>query len=441
MCGSTTGNAINYKGRATDFHNLFAANASGNQSRGNKNYGYADVFDLFYTDQYMTDDGNDGYSYDEITFEPGDIDKGRLARAIFYMATMYKDDEVDTANNINMKGLQIVEDDVPYVAGNNCYFAIGNLTDLLEWNEDVPVDYLEMQHNISVYTDTNNPDGIAQGNRNPYVDYPGLVDYVYGNKKNEPGNLNSLTPSMNGLLSSGQTDFHYALKEAKREYGLGDTLTSSDFTVVGVNEDFTISDASTISSIHNSLETHTFAESDGDSIKATISTTTNEIKYQINLNPMGLCSNSAILSSSGLSATAHSQDQNVSYGGIPFVANYSTSLAAGATFYIRNISAGGVTFATSNSELTRFSIETRDSYTVDRVYIKACASNSTSSYKLTIKVGDTVLLQEETVSYLKNGFTCFGGRFAEPVTGKISYVFTGSNALKINSIAFNSILS
>ena len=89
MCGSVTGNAVNCKGRATDFHNLFAANASGNQSRGNKNYGYADVLAPSYTTRFMTDDGNDGYSYDEIIFEPGDIDKGRLARAIFYMATMY----------------------------------------------------------------------------------------------------------------------------------------------------------------------------------------------------------------------------------------------------------------------------------------------------------------------------------------------------------------
>ena len=441
MCGSTTGEAIKQKGRATDFHNLFAANASGNQSRGNKNYGYADIFDTFYSNQYMTDNGNDGYSYDEFIFEPGDIDKGRLARAIFYMATMYKDDEVDTANNINMKGLQIVEDPVPYVAGNNCYFAIGNLTDLLEWNEDVPVDYLEMQHNISVYTDSDNPDGVAQGNRNPYVDYPELVDYVYGSKKNQAGSLNNLTPSMTNLVSSGQIEFHHAIKEAKREYGLGEMLSARDYKIVSVLDDFKVLDASMVSSIFNTLDGHTFAESDGDSIEATIVTTSNRITYQINLNPMGLCSNNVTLSSSGISPTVHSQDQNVSYGGIPFVVRYDTSLASGATFYIRNISTGGVTLGSGNSELTSFLIETKDSYTVDRAYIKACASNTNSSYKLTIKVGDTVLVNEQTVSYLKNGFTCFGGRLDEPATGKISYLFTGSNALKINSIAFNSILS
>ena len=230
MCGSPTGDAIKQKGRATDFHNLFAANASGNQSRQNKNYGYADVLATSYETKYMTADGNDGYSYDEFIFEPGDIDKGRLARAIFYMATMYKDDELDTANGITMKGLRIVEEPVSYVAGNDCAFAIGNLTDLLEWNEDVPVDYLEMQHNLSVYTDIANPDGVAQGNRNPYVDYPGLVDYVYGSKKNQPGTLKDVMASASYLNSENHTLSHYAIKEAKREYGYGQTLMPSDYS-------------------------------------------------------------------------------------------------------------------------------------------------------------------------------------------------------------------
>ena len=166
MTGFSTGTAVKALGRATDFHNLFAANASGNQSRGNKNYGYANAIAPSYTISFSSDNGMDGYTYDETIFEPGDIDKGRLARAIFYMATMYKDAETDTANNINMKGLTIVEDPVTYVAGNNCAFAIGNLSELLEWNRSVPVDYLEMQHNISVYTNTDNPEGVAQGNIN-----------------------------------------------------------------------------------------------------------------------------------------------------------------------------------------------------------------------------------------------------------------------------------
>ena len=439
MCGSTTSNAVSFKGRATDFHNLFAANASGNQSRGNKNYGYANPLVTSYDQRNDIDNGKDGYTFDEIIFEPGDIDKGRLARALFYMATMYKDDEVDTSNNIKMKGLTIVEEPVSYVAGNDCAFAIGNLIDLLEWNEDYAVDYLEMQHNISVYTDTNNPDGVAQGNRNPYVDYPGLVDYVYGSKKNQPGSLKDVVASASYLNSEDDSVSHYALLEAKREHGYGETLSKDDYQVVAVNNNYSYNLVS--NSITHSLQGHTFTESDGDYVNAIIMTPLNTINYQILLNPMGACSDVIALSASGISATIHNQEQDVTFGGIPFVLKYETSIADSASFYIRNIGTGGVTLGSSNSELTKFVLKTKNEYTVDKAFIKACASNTSSSFSLTINVGDAVLLNNATVSYLKNGFNCYGGALNEPLTGQVSFIFTGSNALKINSIAFNQIIA
>ena len=439
MCGSTTSNAVSFKGRATDFHNLFAANASGNQSRGNKNYGYANPLAISYDNRNMVDDGKDGYSFDEIIFEPGDIDKGRLARAIFYMATMYKNDEMDTSNSINMRGLKIVEEPVSYVAGNSCAFAIGNLSDLLEWNEDYAVDYLEMQHNIAVYTDANNPDGMAQGNRNPYVDFPGLVDYVYGSKKNQPGLLKDVVASASYLDSESEELSHYALLEAKREHGYGETLSKDDYQVVAVKKNYSYELVN--SNISHSLNGHTFSESDGDSINASITTPLNTINYQILLNPMGMCNNVATLSSSGISATNHSSDQDITFEGIPFILRYDTTIAFGATFYIRNISAGGVTLGSSNSELTKFVLKTKNEYTVDRAFIKACASNTSSSFTLTIKVGETVLLNDVTVSYLKNGFNCYGSTLSEPLTGQVSFIFTGSNALKINSVAFNALIA
>ena len=51
MTGSPTSEAIKYKGRATDFHNLFAAQSSTNGSRGNKNYGTADSTKVGYIDR------------------------------------------------------------------------------------------------------------------------------------------------------------------------------------------------------------------------------------------------------------------------------------------------------------------------------------------------------------------------------------------------------
>ena len=443
MCGSPTGEAVKQLGRATDFHNLFAANASGNQSRGNKNYGYVDVLATSYVTTYMSDNGNDGYSYDEFIFEPGDIDKGRLARAIFYMATMYKDDEVDAVNNINMKGLKIVEEPVSYVAGNNCAFAIGNLTDLLEWNEDNPVDYLEMQHNISVYKDADNPEGVAQGNRNPYVDYPGLVEYVYGSKKNQAGTLKDVVASASYLDLDKEGISHYALKEAKREYGYGDTLTASDYKVVGVNHNYTYQDPK--EDIIHSLDNHTFTESDGDAVNAQIATTTNNIFYNINLNPMGMCSTgSIVITADGVNKSQKGVNQEVSYGGYDFLLNFETSYSGEMT--INNIWSNGsgsekigVTYGSNNRVLSKLTITTKESYTVDSAYIKAMAGNASSSYSLTIKVGDTVVFTK-TIND-SNNWKVFGGALSEPLTGQVSFTFTGSASLKINSIAFNALIA
>ena len=440
MCGSTTGNAINYKGRATDFHNLFAANASGNQSRGNKNYGYANAVSESYAIQYSSDNGRDGYTYDETIFEPGDIDKGRLARAIFYMATMYKDAEQDTANNINMKGLTIVEDPVTYVAGNNCAFAIGNLSELLEWNKNVPVDYLEMQHNLSVYTNSDNPDGLAQGNRNPYVDYPGLVDYVYGSKKDQPGTLKDVVASASYLDCESREISHYAIKQARREYGLGDTVTPGDYKVVEVYKNYSYSEVT--NNLTHSLSNHPFSESDGDKIEARITTPINEIKYAISLNPLGACSSGILdVTTTGINKKTPDVDQSVTYGNVGFTFNFSTTYdgVSSSGMTINNISAGGITIGSSTRALTKLVITSNASYTVDRVYIKAQAGNVSSSYSLTIKVGDRVAFT--TTINDSTAWRDIGGALNEPLTGQISFIFSGSNSLKINSIAFNALIA
>ena len=440
MCGSTTSNAVAFKGRATDFHNLFAANASGNQSRGNKNYGYANAISESYTTQFSSDNGKDGYTYDETIFEPGDIDKGRLARAIFYMATMYKDAEQDTSNNINMKGLTIVEDPVTYVAGNDCKFAIGNLSELLEWNKNVQVDYLEMQHNISVYVNTNNPDGVAQGNRNPYVDYPGLVDYVYGSKKDQPGTLKDVVASASYLECEDKGISHFAIKEAKRDYGIGETVSADDYKVVQVYKNYSYSLVS--SNVSHSLAGHSFSESDGDSIEAKITVQGNELKYQIGLNPLAAC-NSGILdvTTTGINKKTPDVDQSVTYGNVGFTFNFSTTYDAVASsgMTINNISAGGITVGSGTRVLTKLTIASSASYTVDKVFIKAQAGNASSNYTLTIKVGDTVAFTK-TIND-STAWKDFGGALSEPLTGQISFIFIGSSSLKINSIAFNALIA
>ena len=433
MCGQTTGDAVKTKGRATDFHNLFASEAGGNQSRGNKNYGNANKSAETYVDRTV-DNGIDGYSYDNVTFEPANIDKGRVARAIFYMATMYKDAEDD------MDGLRILEDNVKYPFESGREYAIGNLSTLLSWNNAYRVDYLEMQHNIAVYSDANNPDGIAQGNRNPYVDFPELVDYVYGSKKNDAGTLKGIIASASYLGLKDEGLSHYAIKEAKRSFSYGETLTANDYVVVGVNKDYSYQIET--NNITHSFNNHTFLESEGESVTATVTTPIHTLSYLITLDPMGQCNNGPlVLTTTGINKKTPDTDQSVTYGNVPFTFNFSTSYSSVSTdgLTINNISAGGITVGSSTRALTKLTITTKESYTVDAIYIKAQAGNASSSFSLNIKVGDESI-KTSTVND-NSGWKIFGSALNEPLTGKISFVFSGSNSLKINSIAFNSISS
>lgn len=431
MCGSITADAVKRVGRATDFHNLFAANSSANSSRGNKNYGNADKTNEYYQNR-TTQNGLDGYSFDPTNFEPADKDKGRVARAIFYMAMMYKDDEKDEINNITMKGLRIVEEPVTYVQGEEGAFAIGNLSTLLDWNKKYPVDYLEMQHNISVYKDKNSIDGFAQGNRNPFVDYPVLADYVYGVNKDKQGNLSECPASEAALecYASNNEISHYALKEAKRSYEPGSTLQDTDYKVVKVLKNYKYEEAT--EGVINSLSGHTFALSDGETVDAYIGAGKDTFKYKISVNASGATSSGEIvLSTTGIDKNKPNQDQEVTYGNVPFILNI------GNTTHIQNISAGGITLGSGNNVLSSLTIKTKNSYTVNAAYIKALAGNKSSSYSLTIKVGDSVVFTGNVNSTDEKQF---GTQTSSSYTGQISYIFTGSTSLKINSIAFNEII-
>ena len=429
MCGSLTADAVKRVGRATDFHNLLAASASANSSRGNKNYGNADTTNTYYQNR-TTGNGRDGYSFDPVNFEPGDNDKGRVARAIFYMAMMYKNDEVDEVNGLTMKGLKVVEDPVTYVQGENGAFAIGNLSTLLDWNKRYPVDYLEMQHNISVYKDINTIDGYAQGNRNPFVDYPSLVDYVFGEFKNTAGNLASCTASESVMhCESSNTEFnHYALKEAKRAYAPGEQIANNDYKIVKILNNYTysvIDDGYT-----NSLSEHTFSTNDGDSIVANVSVGTQNIPYRITLNPLASCSTGEVtLSTTGISSSKPNEDQNVTFDGIDFIFNFNTT-------YVRNISTGGITFGSGNNSLTKLTIKTKNSYKINAAYIKAFVGNVNSSYRLTIKVGDATILNTTSVDN-KDVAKVYGASRNATLEGQLTYIFEGSSSLKINSVAFN----
>ncbi len=103
----------------------------------------------------------DGYS--GTVFEPNDEIKGDMARIYFYMATCYQDKISNWTKGESQK-----------VFGNSSYPGLRDwvLAMFMRWSKQDPVDDVEIARNNAVYE--------VQGNRNPFVDYPGLEDYVWG---------------------------------------------------------------------------------------------------------------------------------------------------------------------------------------------------------------------------------------------------------------------
>lgn len=100
--------------------------------------------------------------YTGTVFEPADEYKGDFARIYFYMATCYEDKIASWKSDML--------DGTAYPA-----YAEWALQMLLRWAADDPVSQKEVDRNNAVYS--------LQGNRNPFVDYPGLEQLVWGDKQ------------------------------------------------------------------------------------------------------------------------------------------------------------------------------------------------------------------------------------------------------------------
>lgn len=103
--------------------------------------------------------------YSGTVFEPNDEYKGDFARIYFYMVTRYES--------------QVSSWSSPMLAGNK-YPAYKDwaIKMLLRWAAEDPVSQKEIDRNNGVYK--------CQKNRNPFVDFPGLEQYVWGTHKDVP---------------------------------------------------------------------------------------------------------------------------------------------------------------------------------------------------------------------------------------------------------------
>jgi endonuclease I len=105
-----------------------------------------------------------GDFYFASAFEPADEYKGDFARSYFYISTIYE----SFAHLWNSPMLD-----------NNTYpvWKPWAIELLMKWHKQDPVSEKERNRQEAVYQ--------IQGNRNPFIDYPDLADYIWGDKVNE----------------------------------------------------------------------------------------------------------------------------------------------------------------------------------------------------------------------------------------------------------------
>jgi endonuclease I len=150
-------------GPGTDVHALRPLDNSTNSTRSNRGFdNCTDCIDVYDQWSNLTGSKRDNTEW---SFEPRDEVKGDVARMIFYMAVRYEgyDSYPDLEVSETILG---ISDKTPFH---------GKLSTLLEWHRNDPVDSWEENRNDIIFYN-------YQNNRNPLIDYPEIVEHLWGNQ-------------------------------------------------------------------------------------------------------------------------------------------------------------------------------------------------------------------------------------------------------------------
>ncbi|MBD5234137.1 MAG: hypothetical protein HDS65_08180 [Bacteroidales bacterium] len=193
--------------------------------------------------------------YSGTVFEPDDEYKGDFARSYFYMAACYNDRIKSWKSDM--------------LAGNSYpAFSSWAIELLLKWNEMDPVSQKELDRQEAVYA--------AQRNRNPFIDYPDLAEYIWGAHKNDKWTTAGATkvvinqPVSGSTLDLGCTAAGVAVNTTLRVLT---TNAKEDVKLSTGNSAFTVSPSSISASSANAGQNVTVTYTPSQSTVGTASTT------------------------------------------------------------------------------------------------------------------------------------------------------------------------
>ena len=124
-------------------------------------------------------------------FEPADKYKGDFARMYMYMVIRYK------PGNSNSVNLAAAGDGQKMFNSTDTNYGLTDysIALLMKWHRQDPVSQKEIDRNNGMET--------TQGNRNPFIDYPCLAEYLWGNKAGQAVTLSELVGTFTGSWTSG----------------------------------------------------------------------------------------------------------------------------------------------------------------------------------------------------------------------------------------------
>ena len=391
---------------------------------GTKNNCYSDVFHLYPTDGYVNNQrsnyafgecgggtvlssskgkgrgglGNSNRSgYTGKVWEPDDEFKGDFARTYFYMVTAYPTVGFSSGNGSAM-----------FNSTSYPFFTDWALEMLLEWHRKDPVSEKEIKRNDAAYA--------VQKNRNPYIDYPDLVEYVWGNQKNSSTGWSASGTSTVPVLTSPTNNSNVDLGVAP----INTTLTTT-ITVKGSN----LSKALTVSKSGSSNFTLS-----ATSVTAANANSGTTLTVTFKSATAGTSTGTITISSSEVSATVTVTAQAVD--GIPalaatnvtensFVANWTNVSGSGVNYnlYVTDQSDGLLSgYPKSVSSSTgKYTVTGLDAATTYKYYLTYSTIKSNTVTVTTLE--PTPIIDVSAVSQSTFDMSCAPGEVSPVVEGKV----------------------
>ncbi|MDR0799622.1 MAG: endonuclease, partial [Dysgonamonadaceae bacterium] len=203
-----TSNEVSNYAAYSDLNHLYPADGTANNAKSN--YMLGEVANPSFNNG-VSKVGKNAYVYSGAStataFEPDDEYKGDFARTYLYMITCYEDYASQWRSDaLNMFEKQTYPVLKPWAKDM-----------LLTWHRGDPVSAKELARNREVYR--------YQNNRNPFIDLPELVEYIWGNKTGETYELPDDLIGHDPLLSQPVNQSSLYMGATQKNTAVSQTIT------------------------------------------------------------------------------------------------------------------------------------------------------------------------------------------------------------------------